>query len=476
VEPLAKDLFLCHSSVDKEWTMALGERIEREDWGGRKLTVFLDAWDIEPGDNILDRLNRGLQLSRHVALVLSPEMVASDWCGLELTSVLAQDPMNRQRRIVPLLLRDRDLRTGERIDLPPILRPFNYIDFRSEKEFLRGYARLVARVRGEAPPRSGSLRRGAEAPTSPAPVLASYSAERQDPDPIQETLIGNLLPVFEIPKIVWSAATRLATKADLPEGSDLPPFILRENRIHTFADLSAPTTPFAPWLTDQLWKRHAVTEWRNEPDRWRWVVELLNIALKSHMWKQRVSFDAETKRYFFRSHRPAQSVVLKWGAGTKRTVVRAPDPAHGGNWVHQGARLSFEPLGDRLFLAVEPCYVFTTDGARSVRKQDVGPLAMQWSGRERNGAIIRHVLMWSDVLTGGRRTGHIDTGDRPVVIGRVPVTVGMSVGLADDQVGIKALLKFTKAEQDLDVPEEVVYGFLEDEATTSEDDAEDTDG
>ncbi len=32
---------------------------------------------------------------------------------------------------------------------------------------------------------------------------------------------------------------------------------------------------------------------------------------------------------------------------------------------------------------------------------------MQWGGKERNGAIVRHVLMWSDVLTNGRRTGHI---------------------------------------------------------------------
>src|SRR5690606_3563752 len=101
-------------------------------------------------------------------------------------------------------------------------------------------------------------------------------------------------------------------------------------------------------------------------------------------------------------------------------------------------------------------------------KQDIGPLAMQWTGKERNGTIIRHVLAWADVLTSGRRTGHIATGDKPVIIGRLPATVGVGVGIADDQVAIKALLKFTRAEQELEVPEEVVFEYLDENGTAEE--------
>src|SRR4051812_37977733 len=117
-----KDVFLCHNRADKDWTRSLGETIESEKWSGRKLSVFFDEWDIEPGDNILLRLNEGLKVSRFVAVVLSPEMLGSDWCGLELPSVLAQDPVNRQGRLIPLLLRDQDLATKQRIEVPPILR------------------------------------------------------------------------------------------------------------------------------------------------------------------------------------------------------------------------------------------------------------------------------------------------------------------------------------------------------------------
>ncbi len=45
---------------------------------------------------------------------------------------------------------------------------------------------------------------------------------------------------------------------------------------------------------------------------------------------------------------------------------------------------------------------------------------------------------------------------------RGPRPVGEPAGVADDQVAIKALLKFTTAEQELDVPEEVVFGYLDD--------------
>ena len=463
-----KDVFLCHTGADKDWTRKLGERIEKEEWGGRRLSVFFDEWDIEPGDNILLKLNEGLAKSRFVALVMSPEMVRADWPSLELTAILASDPMNRQGRLIPLLLRDADKDAKARIDIPPVLRPFLYIDFRDPKEFERGFARLVAKVRAEAPPRgTGNPARGTPSRSEPA-VLATFAEARQEPDKVHDTLISNLLPVVDMPKVLWSAPTTLKSKGDLPKGNDLPPFILREGRIYTFSDLSDSSSPLRAHVTEALWQRHAVTDWRNDIDRWRWVIELLNVSLKQHLWTLRIAFDRDTRRYFFKLRKLGKSVRLKWGSGTRRTVVRAPDPEKGGNYVHQGARLSFESLGDRLFLSVEPCWVFTRDGANSIRRQDVGPLAMQWGGKERNGAIIRHVLMWSDVLTNGRRTGQVPTGDKPIVLSRLPATVGIGIGIADDVVAIKALLRFTKAEQDLEAPEQVVLEYLEDEADASD--------
>lgn len=48
-----KDLFLCHSSIDKALARRIAEDVEAADWNGRQLTVFLDEWDIGVGENIV---------------------------------------------------------------------------------------------------------------------------------------------------------------------------------------------------------------------------------------------------------------------------------------------------------------------------------------------------------------------------------------------------------------------------------------
>jgi len=141
----AKDVFLSHNRADKPWARELGRRIELEEFSGRRMTVFLDAWDIDPGENFVSRIDEGLAQSRFVALVLSPEMLASDWCRLETTATLATDPMNRKGRLIPLLLK--------KTTLPPILSVFNYIDFTGDN-YEASFLRLRAKIRGERPPRA----------------------------------------------------------------------------------------------------------------------------------------------------------------------------------------------------------------------------------------------------------------------------------------------------------------------------------
>jgi hypothetical protein len=476
---IQKDLFICHNSADKDWARKLGQRIESEEFGGRKLSVFFDEWDIELGANILLKLNEGLKQSRFVGLVLSPEMLESDWCALEYTAILAGDPINKQGRLIPLLVRDTHQKTGARIEIPPILMPFNHLDFLREKDFERALSRLLARLRGEPPPRGA--KRGVrpereEAFTSP--LSRALAEGRADPDPVPETLVSNLLLVASMPSVVWTAPTKMKKKSELPEGTSLPPFTLKEGRIVSFADLSGGKGPFADLIASGQWQRHAVVEWKKSPDKWRWVIELMNIALKEHLGRHGIGFESQSKRHFFKP-RGKESVRLRWGTGEVRTVVRAPDAGQsGGYWVHQAAWLRFETLGSNVFLPIEPTWMFTTDGKQPVPKIFTGPLAMAWGGKERNGAILRNVLMWSDVLAWGHKHASINTGDQPIVIGRRPALVGTSVGLADDHVSVRALAEFTRVEQELPsvAPEESPedFGYVDETVDETEDDDADS--
>lgn len=75
------DIFLCHNRADKDWVRKLGEHIEPDTFDGpatgRHLRMFFDEWDIDVGQNVPLRLNRALTVSRYVAVVISPEMLAA---------------------------------------------------------------------------------------------------------------------------------------------------------------------------------------------------------------------------------------------------------------------------------------------------------------------------------------------------------------------------------------------------------------
>jgi hypothetical protein len=440
-----KDLFLCHSGIDKAWVERLGGDIENEHWNGRQLSVFLDKWDIEGGRNIVLHLNDALATARFVAIIMTPEMLTSEWCKAEWSSVVHADPTNRNGRILPIRLRDVHLTDGSRIAVPPFLGSLAYFDFRARKNYGKEFARLLARLRGEAPPRGdrrGRRTRSSEAASRLVPALPTA---REDADRVSEALISNLLPVRSLPMLVWSAETGLETKRNLPTG--LPPAIVREGRLYTFANLGVTEHPFTSLVRAGTSARTASVEWMSRPSRWRWYIELLNDTLRSYLAAVDIHYDDLHRRFYFAALGTGTR-RLQWGAGSKRWVVRAPDPGKGGYWLHHAARLQFETLDEKLYLSIEPTMMFTTDGHEPVSRELAGPLAMKWTGKERNGTILRHVLMWSDALTSGRREAVVPAGDQRLVLGRLPTTVRVSTGIARDHVKIGALLEFSKVELD----------------------------
>lgn len=447
------DIFLSHSSVDKPWVRELATRLEQESIDTRKVRVFLDEWDIAVGQNIVQRLNEGLQKSRQIAVIMSPEMIGSDWCSAEVSSFLMADPLNRQGRIVPIRLRDLDSTGQHRLVIPPVLTPLKWLDFRKDKDSDKEYAQLIAHIRGEAPPRGArdTANRGA----TPLAGL-QVSSLRQEPDPITEVLVSNLLRV-KIPTSIWSAPTMLTSKRDVHEFYKYPAFIVREKRLFSFVDLSKDGNAFAPFLLQGKRERLNFEEWKQSPDKWRWAVELLNDTLRSYLWNQGIRYIKKSDRYMFRP-RGSKSVYVRWGSGTKRKVVFAPE--QGGRWVHQAASLHFELLGDQVSLSIEPYWMFTVDGHTPVPRVETAPLSMQWNGIERNGAILRHTLMWSDAITSGRDFVNIPAGGEVLKIERLPKTAQVTKGIAGDRVAVRALLQFSDEEKRLALD---TFGYIESE-------------
>ncbi len=83
------DIFLSHSSRDKSAVRELAERLRTDG-----LSVWFDEWIIKPGDLIGLAIERRLEQSRTLILVMSANAFFSEWATLERQSLFSEIPNN----------------------------------------------------------------------------------------------------------------------------------------------------------------------------------------------------------------------------------------------------------------------------------------------------------------------------------------------------------------------------------------------
>lgn len=93
------DLFLSYSSEDKAVVRDLADRLKQ-----RGLKVWFDEWMIAPDDNIAITVEEGLKHSRVLVLCMSENTYDSQWAQLEARTFRFRDPLDSERRFIPLCL------------------------------------------------------------------------------------------------------------------------------------------------------------------------------------------------------------------------------------------------------------------------------------------------------------------------------------------------------------------------------------
>ena len=93
------DVFLSHSSKDKAVVRSIAERLRSDG-----LRVWFDDWELHPGDSIPAKIEEGLEQSRVLVLCMSTNAFGSDWAHLEAGTFRFRDPLNKERRFIPLRL------------------------------------------------------------------------------------------------------------------------------------------------------------------------------------------------------------------------------------------------------------------------------------------------------------------------------------------------------------------------------------
>jgi TIR domain len=433
-----KDLFLCHAEADKAWVEKLGGRLEAERISNRNIEVFLDSWDVDHGENLVSKIEAALAEARFCGVVLSPAMLNRDWPRAEWTAVFVGDPAGRRRQILPILLHDRDPITGEPCEIPMLLRPLRRFNFTQESNFEAEFEELVRKLRGERPRRGGGRTDAQVRPGLPAPGAEAADA-------VSETLVSNLLPVQELPERIWSDVATTSKKTDVwssLQGVRVPPFTISEGRLYSFFPSDNSENPFRRFLSGVDPRAEPVSNWFTNADRSRILVSLFNEALQEHAFHLRIRNLKDNRKQYFCPIYDGKPRLFRWGTGGRaRTIAKLaerPDKTKFG--IHYSAKMRFLVLGSRVFLLIEPGWMFTADGITPLQGKQVTVLSTKFGGKERNAAVLRNLMMWSMLLANGSDHIPISLGGTKLTVDQKPAMASVQVGIDGDTLNVDRIL------------------------------------
>jgi hypothetical protein len=424
------DVYISYNKADLEFARKLASRIERQHIKGELVKVFFDEWDIEPGENILLKIEEAEPSSRFIVLIMSSEWLESNWTTLERVIPVYDDPSGLKGRIIPIMRR--------RCEPPPSIRILKWLDFTTDSNFERELAKLIARIKGK------TLRElmGKEPPALSSLALfnnASMTADLQD-----EELASNIFPGLQIPFFVNVANARVKRRQDvwtlLGEDVELPTFALDEDecKIFSFANLQNPQYRFGELCLEPTTERIR-TEDLMAGGRSSIVIELLNRAMTAHMQNEiKMTYDwKNTKKTFFKlEKREVQTRLAHWKIGkikyTRFLVKRVP--TKNPYYVHRSCKATFTMIDKWPYLKVQPGWHFTQDGMNArVSPSRMSSLSSRRMNRQKNHSVLDEVRFWIYILSKG--SDRIDLslgGNANAAISVTPVFATVNRGIEGD--------------------------------------------
>lgn len=132
------DLFISHSSNDKEFVRDLVHRFERVG-----IRCWLDEEAIEAGGSIVAGIFDGIEKSRKVILVYSPDFFNSVWSKREYRNTLMDDPVNQSRKLLPIMWKQADVARE--------LKEFKWLDATSPVGLEKTIRKVLETVLKDAP-------------------------------------------------------------------------------------------------------------------------------------------------------------------------------------------------------------------------------------------------------------------------------------------------------------------------------------
>ena len=256
----------------------------------------------------------------------------------------------------------------------------------------------------------------------------------------KERLFTNLLPVTQLPRLLYRATTRKrswqAIKKESKKG--VPPGCIVDGRIYALTDPMNEKSVLGKWCA-KAENPIPTTEWINDPKRFNDFVFLLNQLLGKHMGQCGIWYNPQFKRnYFPRENDTDLQFCRTWKSErTKvvdtRTVAKWYEYGPNKFWRHLAAETAFRRIETDWFLEIVPKYFFTNDGVTPCDGEFVGPYTTSLKAQEYNSHVLNHVLFWSDILSKGKGDIRLSLFNQTLmVIRKMPLFLVAPFGIPDD--------------------------------------------
>lgn len=252
------------------------------------------------------------------------------------------------------------------------------------------------------------------------------------PPPITEILTTNLLPIAEMPPVIYAAPAIAKTYSDAGEilaGHEgrRPAFLLRDGLVISFASLREP--PLSA-LRDGDAEEFGTQEWAgsNDTDVQYQFMDLLSRAVQNSYPDLR--WHNASRHVHFRATSDLRPRKAGRGPGTRGRTVFGPhyaksDPVKVSYYHHAALATRYRRIAGTWYCQLEPGYCFTTDGQAEAPFAD--SLLAGIKRLDRHPAVKGWTRMWANHLT---RPPDLDYPDRPVLFGPLE-TVTADRGIDD---------------------------------------------
>jgi hypothetical protein len=100
-----KTFFVSYNKADRQWAEWIAWKLEEAGY-----TAFIQAWDIRPGSNFVVAMQGATEKTDRTVVVLSPDFLQAEFTQAEWSAAFVQDPTGKLGILVPVRVREVDLR------------------------------------------------------------------------------------------------------------------------------------------------------------------------------------------------------------------------------------------------------------------------------------------------------------------------------------------------------------------------------